>query len=108
MIPQTDWQQTIDESPYTLTGFLDAFEFNYSSLRAWLDCKHTPREKNINRMEIALSKIQLEKKIPFHKSFGYATEEQVQKLNSLGLGPDRDHVLKEIARQNETKGKTKY
>lgn len=108
MIPQKEWQQALDESPYTLTAFIDEFGFNYSSSRAWLDCRHTPREKNINRMEIALSKIQLEKKIPFHKSFGYATEEQVQKLNSLGLGPDRDLLLKQIARQTETKGKTKY
>ncbi len=86
MIPQTEWKLIIDDSPYTLTGFINAFKFNYSSVRAWVDCKYAPRDKNLNKMETALSKIQLEKKIPFHKSYGYATEEQIRKLESLGLG----------------------
>lgn len=108
MIPQTKWRETIDESAYTYGAIMTEHKINPSSFNNWIHCKVVPFEKNIKKMEDILSKIQLEKKIPFHKSYGYATEEQIKKLESLGLGPDRDHVLKEIARQNETKGKTKY
>lgn len=42
--------------------------------------------------------------IPKHPAYGYATEEQIEKLKTLGLGADFDEVWKQIAIQTKKKG----
>lgn len=46
-------------------------------------------------------------KIPYHPAYGYATPEQIEKLKTLGKGPDYDHLWKVIAEQTKKKGKMK-
>ncbi len=46
--------------------------------------------------------------MPFHKSYGYATPEQIEKLGSLGLGPERNYLMEQIKKQNEVQGKTVF
>jgi hypothetical protein len=43
-------------------------------------------------------------KIRYHPSFGYATPKEVEKLFSLGMGPTRDALLKQIEKRNKRKG----
>ena len=102
------WQKAIDESAYTVTGFIKESKIPYSTLRSWLRGESTPRQKNLEKMENAMKKVYDEKKIPWHPSYGYATPPQVEKLQSLGLGPERDYLLAQIQKQNESGGKTKF
>lgn len=43
-------------------------------------------------------------RIPFHPAYGYATPEQIEKLESLGMCPERDYLWKQIELQNKKKG----
>lgn len=43
-----------------------------------------------------------------HPSYGYANPEQIKQLEVLGMGPDRDKILKDIEDQNKNKGKIYY
>lgn len=45
--------------------------------------------------------------IPYHPSYGYATPEQIEKLNSLKNGMEYKQLLKIIQQQNEDKGKVR-
>lgn len=67
------WQTAIDESAYTVTGFVKESKIPYSTLRSWLRGESTPRQKNLEKMESAMKKVYGEKKIPWHPSYGYAT-----------------------------------
>lgn len=42
-------------------------------------------------------------RIPFHPAYGYATEEQIRQLENMGLGPQRDYLLKQIEEQTKRK-----
>lgn len=43
--------------------------------------------------------------IPYHPAYGYATEEQIEKLKSLGHGPDYDLLWKTIEKQTKKRGR---
>lgn len=45
--------------------------------------------------------------IPFNRSFGYATREQVEKLYDIKSGNDYNRLKKQIEFQNKHKGKVK-
>lgn len=108
MIPQEKWQEIVNESAYTITAITKEFDINPSSLTNWVYCKVEPRQKSREKMEEILKNIAGQKRIPRHPSYGYATEEQIKKLERIGLGPDRDFLLKQIQKQNETCGKTVF
>lgn len=103
-----NWQAAIDDSAYTVGGFVKVSGIPYSTMRGWLLGETTPRQKNLEKMEEAMKKVYGDKKIPWHPSYGYATSPQIEKLNNLGLGPDRDYLMAQIAKQNASGGKTKF
>jgi hypothetical protein len=37
--------------------------------------------------------------VRYHPSYGYASSRQIEELKSIGVGPRRDQLLKDIARQ---------
>lgn len=43
--------------------------------------------------------------IPYHPAYGYATPEQIQKLQELKHGPDYDLLWKKIEQQTKRRGK---
>ena len=45
--------------------------------------------------------------IPRHPAYGFATPEQIKELESMGLGPQRDYLMKQIQLQHDKKGKMK-
>jgi len=107
--PQSQWRQIIDDSVWTYAAVIREFELCQSSFNNWIHLKVEASEKSRQRMEDVLKKVAGRgNAITFHKAYGYATEEQIKKLQSIGLGPDRDYLLKQIAKQTETKGKTKF
>jgi transposase-like protein len=42
-----------------------------------------------------------------HPSYGYATPEQIELVMSMGIGPGRDRLLAQIAKQQKSSGKSK-
>jgi len=42
-----------------------------------------------------------------HPSYGYAYPEQIERLQEIGLCPERDRILKKITEQTKAKGKIK-
>lgn len=43
-------------------------------------------------------------RLPYHPSFGYATPEQIEKLNNLKDGYELQYLRKQIKKQNDNKG----
>lgn len=43
--------------------------------------------------------------IPRHPAYGYATAEQIEKLRTLGVGPDYYQLLKQIQKQHDKRGR---
>lgn len=105
---QETWKSTIEESPYSIEAFCKAFELNYHTVLKWLNGKSKPREKNLTKMEEAMKTINGKKRLDKHPSWGYATPEQVERIKNLGLCPERDQILKQIEKQNETYGKVYF
>ena len=97
----------IEESAYTLGYYAECIDASPRSLVNWLSGKSKPSKKNAVKLEKITMFIKDDKKIPYHPAYGYATPEQIEKLNSMGMGPDRDHLLKQIAFQQANKGKIK-
>jgi hypothetical protein len=104
-IHQTEWQTIADESRYTLQAISKQTGVAWGSLKKYLCCETVPREKNRQRVNMAMNRLKEEKKIPFHPSYGYATPEQVKKLEAMGFSPERDLLMKQIQKQNALKGK---
>lgn len=104
---QLHWRGIIEESRYTITAIVEAHELKERTVSGWLQKKDPirPTKKNFAKFEGIMKKISKEPKIPFHPSYGYATPEQIEKLNSLPLGADRNYLLRQIEKQNEKKGK---
>lgn len=106
-ICQSEWIKIVDESAYTHKAAAEEARISYGLFRKYLLCEVVPRSRNKEKVFQAMAKIKNEKRIPFHPSYGYATEEQIEKLKSMGMCPDRDYLLTQIAKQNSTGGKAK-
>lgn len=102
---QSQWKDMIEESAYTVSAFAEHFNFSYQTLGKWLRCDVSPRHKNVQKMEEALKKAKEIGRIPWHPSYGYATEAQISRLKEIGLCPEYHQIMKTIAKQNEVKGK---
>lgn len=95
-------------SAYTIAGLSAEAGCTEDILRGWIYHDRTPRKKNKALFENVMDKL---KKSPppikFHPSYGYATEEQMGKLRELGLGIERDSILRQIEIQTKNNGKYK-
>lgn len=106
-VRQTEWKNIVDDSKYTLSAVSEYTGIADGLLRKYLTLEVTPRKKNKQKVLGIMPTLSKEKRIPFHPSYGYATPEQIKKLESMGQSPTRDLLLKQIAKQTETKGKVK-
>lgn len=105
-IPQSQWRRIVSESCYTFPVAALATGIHYDQFMKYLNEKIQPRRKNRETMEEFMAYFNEKKKIPFHPSYGYATPEQIEKLNSLPDGYELQHLKKQIEKQNKNKGKT--
>lgn len=96
------WENQLKENGYTYYEFNKRFKIQISK---YLNDGKTPREKTFNRIEEAMKKILTDERIPYHPAYGYAKPEQIAELQRIGLGPERDRLLKQIADQTAAQGK---
>lgn len=95
----------LEKSMFTLSGAAKHYEVPVSTISAWV--RETSRPNNTNkerhsRIMRDLLKNPAKKK---HPSYGWATPEQIKRLETLPPGPDKKLLLAEIAKQNKKKGK---
>lgn len=103
---QADWRKIVDGSAYTPTAIMAQYNINESNFYGWLALRSSPREAAKERMiDVMKALMSGEKRIQKHPSYGYATPEQIEKLNKLGICPEREQILSQITKQNEKKGK---
>ena len=99
------WLDIVRDCALSQKAICDENKFNQKTFRKWIKGDQMPREKNRERIVAVMRTLIEQKKLVRHPSFGYATEEQIKKLNELGLGPDRDRILAQIEKQNKLQGK---
>ncbi len=49
----------------------------------------------------------IEGELKYSPIYGYATKEQYEELQQIGIGPRRDYLMKEIEKQTKKKGRLK-
>lgn len=104
---QLHWWQIIDECAYKIEHICQSNEINVSTFRGWLRYENAskPSLKYSKKVLDIMDRMKKEKAMKKHPSFGYATEDEIKQLNAMGIGPDRDLLLKRIAGRNKKKGK---
>lgn len=100
-----DWTKAYDGCAYNMAAFAELAKIDEGSVRQYLRGLRVPRKTNLAKLEKAMLEATQKPRLERHPSYGYATDEQIQRLKSIGVGPQMDMLLKQIARQTETKGK---
>lgn len=103
--PQSQWRAVVADSRYTFPVAALATGIRYDQFMKYLNCKIEPRKKNRETMEEFMAYFSEKKAIPKHPIYGYMTEEQYQKLQSLPCGAELDHLKRVIEKQVKAKGK---
>lgn len=97
-----------NNSAYTITGLSMEIGCSEDILRGWIYHDRTPRKKNKELFEKVMDILRKSPApIKYHPSYGYATEEQIKRLEQIGLGIERDSILRQIEMQTKNKGKFK-
>lgn len=102
---QLGWDKMYLENGYTLSGLSKLARIDEGSISQYIRCLRIPRKKNLEKMEKAMFQAAQKPRLKFHQSYGYATEEQIKRLEQIGLGPEHDSILKEIEKQSSSNGK---
>lgn len=112
---QDQWAEIFEQSDYTPEGASAQFGIPWATIKSWLYCKTdqqrgplplvTPSKKYRERAIEMMKNMNQTKRMEKHPSYGYATPEQIKQLETLGIGPQRDHILAQIEKQNKQQGK---
>jgi len=111
LIDMDCFRDLLEGSVYSDKGAAKVMKIDARTIKNW--CREEnpsfPNKSNIEKALKFMTNLRnpKNKRIKKHPSYGYVTQEQWDKLKSLGIGPDRDVLLKQIDAQNKSKGKTK-
>lgn len=102
---QDDWAAIIDQSVYETETLMRVHKM--PSLPKYLraKCPVTPQPKNYERIVKIMTQLMDMPRPKKHPSFGYATPEEIKRLDQMGISPERDALLKRIEARTEAKGK---
>ena len=96
-------RQLYEECEYTIASLSLMNGVNRGTIRNWIEGGNPAK-----RMQETYRKVkeQMESsKIKKHPSYGYATEQQIARLNEIGIGHERDQIMAAIAKQTKNRGK---
>lgn len=99
------WRTFIAEQEITYGELARAAGLEPYVMQLYLEGKRRPKDMNYQKVEDAMKRILTSERIPHHPAYGYATPEQIERLKTIGLGPDRDQILKKIAQQTQDRGR---
>lgn len=99
-----DYKTILENSAYRLCDIEREFGISSSQMCGYIyrDVKPTKNKKIIEEI---MEKIANSPRLIKHPSYGYATQEEIEKLKTVGIGPDRDFILKQIEKRTKNKGK---
>jgi len=103
---QTHWKDIVEYSDWTIPDIARVYGVAYGQLLSYLHVTTVPK-KNMPKMLKIMEKIMKSPRMKKHPSFGYATEDEIKKLQTMGHCPDRDLILKAIEKRTSSQGKTK-
>lgn len=106
-VRQQDWLSIYLDSICTMNELSEITGIDRSSINKYLNCDRIPRGENQKKMEAAMMQLKEQPRIKYHPSYGYATEDQISQLKTLGFGPTRDAILRQVEFQTKNKGKQK-
>lgn len=95
----------LEESAYTVKTMSLIYGVPESTLYSWKRGESFPNKGNKEKAEKIMSELSKTKKLQKHPSYGFATEVQIARLKEIGVGPEMDRILKQIAVQTKNKGK---
>lgn len=101
----TNYREIFDNSSYRLSDIEKVFGISSSQMCGYLYRGVKPNSKTKIKLEMIMNEIQKSQKYIKHPSFGYATEAEICALKNMGIGPDRDLILKRIEKRTKAKGK---
>ncbi len=104
---QSDWAAIVCQSRFDTAGIARRYNINAGTLSLYIRLLVKPREKTKQKVIEIMKDLINKPKAPFHPSYGYATPEEIEKIKSMGVGPDRDYLLKKIAQRSAKGGKEK-
>lgn len=97
--------EELQKSSYTIKTFAE--EAGLTTYRLMLYAKgiRKPRKKTQERIDEIMKQSTGHNQIIFHPSYGYATQQQIEKLRELKSGADFDYIMKQIEAQTKNRGK---
>jgi len=99
-----DYAKILSESVYRLCGIEREFGVSSTQMCGYIYRGVQPI-KNKEKIDKIMEHISKSPRMVKHPSFGYATEDEIKKLQTMGHCPDRDLILKAIEKRTATKGK---
>ncbi len=103
---QCDWKNIVEDSDWTIPDISKVHGVSYGQLLSYLYVTTVPK-KNMPKMLKIMGEIMKSPRMKKHPSFGYATEEEIKKLQTMGHCPERDIILKAIEKRTSSQGKSK-
>lgn len=97
----------IDASGCTLTYLSCKYNVSENTVIRWVRKERRPQKRYEEIYAKMMKEIKSTPRMSFHPSYGYATEEQIKKLNSMMMGSEYDTLMAQIDFQQRTKGKVK-
>lgn len=104
---QRDWEKIYDQCGYRAATLAEIAKIDEGSFRKYLKRERIPRDLNKAKMVKVMKIASQIPRLQFHPSYGYATPEQIERLKSIGSGPEMEYLLKQIEEQTRNKGKFK-
>ena len=99
-----NYKEILENSAYRLCDIEKQFGVPSSQMCGYIYRGVEPK-KNKEKVEKIMNEISNSPRLVKHPSFGYATEDEIEKLKTMGLGPDRDLILKRIEKRTKSRGK---
>lgn len=96
------FNEAIINSGYTARYIAAKVGISESSIYKW---RHGTKPRDESKYKKALEIAKSTKPIEWSQSIGYMTKDQWEKLTSLGIGPERDELKKQIEEQNKRHGR---
>lgn len=104
---QLSWLSLYETCALSFEAIAADYDLAVESLREWVYARRIPQKKHMEKMVVVMRDVVNKPRLQFHPSFGYATKEQIDALTTMGLGPTRDVILKQIEIQNKKQGKVR-
>lgn len=96
-------REILNESAYTVKSIATILECSESSVYRWASGRGYPSRKLTEKIKEEI--MGKGRRIQKHPSYGYATEEQIKQIMSMGMSPERDVLMRKISIQQKRKGK---